>query len=139
MTDPSDHLQNFVAVGGVSGWTLPYCCYMFALSLTGAAREWFEKLPDGQICSLDDLVKKFSQQFSQQKKHTLDQSEILDVIRCDNESIEDFITRFNDESLNICGISRDMLRGAFRKNVRCDELIRNSLVGMECRKNVTIL
>ncbi|XP_076955093.1 uncharacterized protein LOC143629806 [Bidens hawaiensis] len=124
MTDPSDHLQNFVAVGGVSGWTLPYCCHMFALTLTGATREWFEKLPDGQISSWDDLVKKFSQQFSQQKKHTRDQSEILDVVRRDNESIEDFITRFNDESLNIGGISKDMLRGAFRKNVKCDELIR---------------
>ncbi|XP_076925516.1 uncharacterized protein LOC143588387 [Bidens hawaiensis] len=60
----------------------------------GAAREWFEKLPDGQISSWEDLVKKFSQQFSQQKKHTRDQ--------------------FNDESLNIGGISQDMLRGAFR-------------------------
>ncbi|XP_076881869.1 uncharacterized protein LOC143530129 [Bidens hawaiensis] len=123
MTDPSDHLQNFVAVGGVSGWTLPYWCHMFALTLTGAAREWFEKLPDGQISSWDDLVKKFSQQFSQQKKHTRDQSEILDVVRRDNESIEDFITRFNDEILNIGGISKYMLRGAFR-NVKCDELIR---------------
>ncbi|XP_076909484.1 uncharacterized protein LOC143566733 [Bidens hawaiensis] len=78
MTDPSDHLQNIVVVGG----------------------------------------------FSQQKKHTCDQSEILVVVRRNNESIEDFITRFNDESLNIGGISKDMLRGAFRKNVKCDDLIR---------------
>ncbi|XP_076931562.1 uncharacterized protein LOC143596754 [Bidens hawaiensis] len=97
---------------------------MFALTLTGAAREWFEKLPDGQISSWDDLVKKFSQQFSQQKKHTRDQSEILDVVRRDNESIEDFITRFNDESLKIGGISKGMLLGAFRKNVKCDDLVR---------------
>ncbi|XP_076900035.1 uncharacterized protein LOC143554062 [Bidens hawaiensis] len=90
----------------------------------GAAREWFDKLPDGEISSWDDLVKKFSQQFSQQKKHTRDQSEILDVIRRDNESIEDFITRFNEESLNIGGISKDMLCGAFRKNVKCDDLFK---------------
>ncbi|XP_076934664.1 uncharacterized protein LOC143601039 [Bidens hawaiensis] len=124
MTDPSDHLQNFVAVGGVSGWTLPYWCHMFALTLTRPTREWFEKLPDGQIFSWVDLVKTISQQFSKQKKHTRDQSEILYVIRRDNESVEDFITRFNDESLNIGGISKDMLRGAFRKNVKCDALIR---------------
>ncbi|XP_076930080.1 uncharacterized protein LOC143594727 [Bidens hawaiensis] len=123
MSNPSDHLLNFVAVGGVSGWTLPYWCHMFALMLTGAAREWFEKLSDGQIKSWDDLVAKFSQHFSQQKKHTRDPSEILDVVRRDNESIEDFISRFNDESLNIRGISEDMLRGAFRKNVRSNALI----------------
>ncbi|XP_076917315.1 uncharacterized protein LOC143577348 [Bidens hawaiensis] len=123
MTDPSDHLLNFVAVGGVSGWTLPYWCHMFALTFTWAAREWFEKLPDGQIKNLDDFVAKFSQNFSQQRKHTRDPSEILDVVRRNNESMEDFITRFNNESLNIGGVSEDMLRGALRKNVKSDELI----------------
>ncbi|XP_076905563.1 uncharacterized protein LOC143561330 [Bidens hawaiensis] len=124
ITDPSDHLLNFAAVGGVSGWTLPYWCHMFSLILTGAARGWFEKLPDGQIKNWDDLVAKFSQHFSQQKKHMQDPYEILDVIRRDNESIEDFITRFNDESLNIGGISEDMLRCAFHKNVQSGVLIR---------------
>ncbi|XP_076911075.1 uncharacterized protein LOC143568928 [Bidens hawaiensis] len=108
--------MNFVAVGGVSGWTLPYWCHMFALTFTGAAHEWFEKLPDGQIKSWDDFVAKFSQHFSQQRKHTRDPSEILDVVRRNNESIKDFITLFNNESLNIGGVSEDMLWGAFRKN-----------------------
>ncbi|XP_076951022.1 uncharacterized protein LOC143624188 [Bidens hawaiensis] len=124
MTDPSDHLLNFVAVGGFSGWTLPYWCHMFALTFTGVAREWFEKLTDGQIKSWDDFVAKFSQHFSQQKKHTRDPSKILDVVRRNIESIEDFITRFNNESLNIGGIREDMLRGAFHKNVKSNELIR---------------
>ncbi|XP_076951024.1 uncharacterized protein LOC143624190 [Bidens hawaiensis] len=124
MTDPSDHLLRFEAVGGVSGWTLPYWCHMFALTFTGAAREWFEKLPYIHIKSWKDFVAKFSQHFSQQKKHTRDSSEILDVVRRNNESIEDFITRFNNESLNIGGVSEDMLRGAFRKNVNSDALIR---------------
>ncbi|XP_076934710.1 uncharacterized protein LOC143601099 [Bidens hawaiensis] len=123
MTDPNDHLMNFVAVGGVSGWTLPYWCHMLALTFTGATREWFENLPYGQIKNWDDFLAKFSQHFSQQKKHTRDPSEILDVVRRNNESIEDFITRFNNESLNIGGVSEDMLRGTFHKNVKSDELI----------------
>ncbi|XP_076924078.1 uncharacterized protein LOC143586404 [Bidens hawaiensis] len=124
MTDPSDHLLRFEAVGGVSGWTLPYWCPVFALTFTGAAREWFEKLPCGKITSWKDFVAKFSQHFSQQKKHTRDPSEILDVTRRNNESIEDYITRFTNESLNIGGVSEDMLRGAFCKNVHSDALIR---------------
>ncbi|XP_076959022.1 uncharacterized protein LOC143634972 [Bidens hawaiensis] len=124
MTDPSDHLLNFVAVGGVSGWTLPYLCHMFALTFTETAREWFEKLPDGQIKNWDDFVAKFSQHFSQQKNDTRDPSEIMDVFRRNNESIEYLITRFNNESLNIGRISEDMLRGAFHKNVKSNELIR---------------
>lgn len=55
MPDPSDHLLNFTTVGGVSGWTLAYWCHMFALTLTGATREWFEyyqmlKSRTGMIC-----------------------------------------------------------------------------------------
>ncbi|XP_076919023.1 uncharacterized protein LOC143579665 [Bidens hawaiensis] len=124
MTDPSDHLLNFVVVGRLSDWTLPYWCHMFALTFTSVAREWFEKLSDGQIKSCDDFVAKFSHHFSQQKKHTRDPSEILDVVRRSNESIEDSITRFNNESLNIGRVSEDMFRGAFRKNVKSDDLIR---------------
>ncbi|XP_076909297.1 uncharacterized protein LOC143566496 [Bidens hawaiensis] len=124
LTDPSDHLLRFEAVGGVNGWTLPYWCHMFALTFTGAARKWFDKLPFGKIASWKDFVAKFSQHFSQQKKHTRDPSDILDVTRRNNESIEDFITSFTNESLNIGGVSEDMLRGAFYKNVHSDALIR---------------
>ncbi|XP_076936517.1 uncharacterized protein LOC143603660 [Bidens hawaiensis] len=130
MSDPSDHLLNFVPVGGVNGWTLPYWCHIFALTLTEATREWLEKLPDGQIQDWNDLMAKFSQHFSQEKKHTRDPSELLDVVRRNNESIEDFISRFNNESLNIGGISEDMLRGAFCKNVRSNELI-STLTGRD--------
>lgn len=56
--------------------------------------------------------------------------EILDAIRRDNEFVKDFITRFNEESLNIGSISADMLRGAFHKNVRSDALIR-CLIGKD--------
>ncbi|XP_076922104.1 uncharacterized protein LOC143583767 [Bidens hawaiensis] len=87
-------------------------------------QEWFEKLPCGKITIWKDFVAKFSQHFSQQKKHTRDPSEILDVTRRNNESIEDFITHFTNESLNIGGVSEDMLRGAFCKNVHSDALIR---------------
>ncbi|XP_076948868.1 uncharacterized protein LOC143621276 [Bidens hawaiensis] len=129
-TYPSDHLLRFEAVGGVSDLTLPYWCHMFALTFTGAAREWFEKFPCGKITSWKDFVEKFSQHFSQQNKHTRDPSEILDVTRRNNESIEDFITRFTNESLNIGGVSKDMLRGAFCKNVHSDALIR-TLIGRD--------
>ncbi|XP_076917805.1 uncharacterized protein LOC143578002 [Bidens hawaiensis] len=62
--------------------------------------------------------------FSQQHKHTRDASEILSVVRRDNESLVNFTTRFNNESLNIGGISEDMLRGAFQVNAKSPEMVR---------------
>ncbi|XP_076939120.1 uncharacterized protein LOC143607632 [Bidens hawaiensis] len=100
-------------------------CHIFTLTLVGAARAWFERLLDGQITSWEDLAKKFTQQFSQQRRHISDTADILNVVRKDNETLEDFITRFNQEGLNIGGVSEELLRAAFRQNVKCDDLIRN--------------
>ncbi|XP_076935805.1 uncharacterized protein LOC143602653 [Bidens hawaiensis] len=104
---------------------MPLWCHIFTLTLVGAARAWFERLPEEQITSWEDLLKKFIQQFSQQRRRISDPSEILNVIRKDNETLEDFITRFNQEGLNIGGVSEELLRAAFRQNVKCDDLIRN--------------
>lgn len=52
-----------------------------------------------------------------------DPTKILDVIRWDNESVDDFVSRFNGECLNIGRISEGMLRGTFRKDVRSSDLI----------------
>ncbi|XP_076958699.1 uncharacterized protein LOC143634537 [Bidens hawaiensis] len=123
--DPDDHLQTITAAGLVSGWTMPLWCHIFTLTLVGDARAWFERLPDGQITSWEDLANKFTQQFSQQRRHISDPAGILNVVRKDTETLEDFITRFNQEGLNIGGASEELMRAAFRQNVKCDDLIRN--------------
>ncbi|XP_076920414.1 uncharacterized protein LOC143581534 [Bidens hawaiensis] len=125
ISDPDDHLQTFTDAGLVSGWTMPLWCLIFTLTLVGAARAWFERLPDNQITSWEDLAKKFTQQFSQQRRHISDPTDILNVVRKDNEALEDFITRFNQDGLNIGGVSEELLRAAFRQNVKCDDLILN--------------
>ncbi|XP_076958713.1 uncharacterized protein LOC143634557 [Bidens hawaiensis] len=104
---------------------MPLWCHIFTLTLVGAARAWFERLPDSQISSWEDLAKKFIQQFSQQRRHISDPADILNVVRKDNETLEDFITRFNQEGLNIGGVNEELLRAAFRQNVKCDDLIHN--------------
>ncbi|XP_076928057.1 uncharacterized protein LOC143591871 [Bidens hawaiensis] len=104
---------------------MPLWCHIFTLTLVGAARAWFERLPGGQITSWEDHTKKFTLQFSQQRRHISDPADILNVVRKDNETLEDFITRFNQEGLNIGGVSEELLPAAFRQNVKCDDLIRN--------------
>ncbi|XP_076918591.1 uncharacterized protein LOC143579068 [Bidens hawaiensis] len=115
MTDSSDHLQSFISAVGVAEWTLPVWCHMFALTLHGAASEWFKRLPEGQITSFEDLVAKLSLHFSQHQRNTRDPTDILAVFRRDNESIKDFITQFNTEGLKIGGVTEDMRRAGFRK------------------------
>ncbi|KAJ0800818.1 hypothetical protein HanPI659440_Chr03g0109651 [Helianthus annuus] len=48
----------------------------------------------------------------------------MDIWRCEGEDLEDFITRFNKECLEIGGVSEDLMRAHFKKATRCDSLIR---------------
>ncbi|XP_076889111.1 uncharacterized protein LOC143539782 [Bidens hawaiensis] len=98
-------------------------CHIFTLTLVGAARAWFERMPEEQITSWDDLAGKFTQHFSQQRRHISNPADILNVTRKDNETLEDFITKFNKEGLNIGGVGEELMRAAFCQNVRCDDLI----------------
>ena len=124
LSDPDDHIQSFTTAGRVGAWTLPAWCHLFAQTLTGAARAWFDSLPVGRIDDFQELEDAFLQHFSQQRSHTKDPADILQVRRRDNESLEDFITRFNKEALLIGGVGEDLMRAGFRQGVRCDELIR---------------
>jgi hypothetical protein len=37
-SDPDDHLNAFIAAGGVEGWKLPVWCHMFVQTLVGPPR-----------------------------------------------------------------------------------------------------
>jgi hypothetical protein len=121
-SDPDDHLNAFIAAGGAKGWTLPVWSHMFVQTLVGPARLWSDSLIG--IDSLNDLLQTFPQHFSQQKRHTKDKNEILYIRRRDIESVEDFITRYNRESLQIGGVGEELTIVGFIQGVRSDDLIR---------------
>ncbi|XP_022032871.1 uncharacterized protein LOC110933979 [Helianthus annuus] len=74
----------------------------------------------------DDHLNLFKRadEFSQQRRHTKDRNELLHIRRRDNETVENFIIRFNKESLAIPGVTNDLACGAFLQGVNDDELLR---------------
>ncbi|KAK1431975.1 hypothetical protein QVD17_08812 [Tagetes erecta] len=122
--DPNDHLGVFVSAGGIKRWTMPVWCHMFVQTLIGAARTWFDSLPEGEIDSFESLVEKFMKHFSQQKRHLKGKGEIHNIRRRDGERVEDFITRYNQESLQIKGAGEDLRVSGFIHGVRNDDLVR---------------
>ncbi|XP_021991865.1 uncharacterized protein LOC110888657 [Helianthus annuus] len=115
--DPEDHLNLFKRAREVACWPMPLWCKMFVQTLVGVARVWWDSLPIGEIDSFEDLESKFILQFSQQRRHTKDQNELLHIRRRDNETVESFIARFNKESLAIPGVTNDLACGAFLQGV----------------------
>ncbi|MFS7999627.1 putative retrotransposon gag domain-containing protein [Helianthus anomalus] len=124
LTNPDDHLQFFNGAGVTGGWNLPTWCHLFAQTFVGAARVWFDSLPAGRIKSWIDFRDKFLAHFSQQRRHTRDPADCLNIWRKDHESVEDFITRYNKECLEIGYVGKKMMRAHFMRVVKCDDLIK---------------
>ncbi|XP_021975405.1 uncharacterized protein LOC110870533 [Helianthus annuus] len=124
LTDPDDHLQVFKGAGATGGWNLPTWCHLFAQTFVGAARVWFDSLPAGKIKSWVDFREKFLAHFSQQRRHARDPADCLNIWRRDHESVEDFITRYNKECLEIGDVGEKMMRAHFMRAVKCDDLIK---------------
>jgi len=122
--DPNDHLGVFVSAGGIERWTMPVWCHMFVQTLIGAARTWFDSLPEGEIDNFEALIDKFMKHFSQQKRHLKGKSEIHNIRRRDGERVEEFIVRYNKESLQIKGAGEDLRVSGFIHGVRNDDLVR---------------
>ncbi|XP_021998635.1 uncharacterized protein LOC110895593 [Helianthus annuus] len=124
LKDPDDHLRIFTSAGLVGGWTLPLWCRLFVQTLTGASRIWFDNLPIGKISSWKDLREKFLTHFSQQRRSIHDTSDVMNIWRHDDESLEDFITRYNKEVLEIGDVHEQLIHAQFKYAVRCDDMIK---------------
>ncbi|XP_035839597.1 uncharacterized protein LOC118487153 [Helianthus annuus] len=124
MTDPDDHLRVFTSAGLVGGWTLPMWCHLFIQTLTGAARLWFDNLPVRKITSWVDLREKFLVHFSQQRRSIRDTAGVMNIWRRADKSLEDFVTRYNKEMLEIGDVHEHLIRAQFNYAVRYDNMIK---------------
>ncbi|KAD5961337.1 hypothetical protein E3N88_12810 [Mikania micrantha] len=115
---------NTPVTQGVEQWTMPAWCHMFVQTFVGAALIWFDNLPAGSIASFEDLAVKFKLHFSQQRRHTRDKTEVLNLRRGPNETVEEFIVRYNLESLQINGTTEALKVAGFIHGVRDKHLIR---------------
>jgi hypothetical protein len=79
---------------------------MLVQNLSGPAQAWFDELPPGSIDSFTHLKEKFQRKFIQHKKAMKTPSEILHLRRRYDENLEQFMTRFINESMRICDCER---------------------------------
>ncbi|KAK9049882.1 hypothetical protein SSX86_031149 [Deinandra increscens subsp. villosa] len=123
LADPEDHVFEFYTAARLEGWAEETWCHMFVQTFTGLARVWFDALPSGGIESFEDLRIKFLRQFSQQKRCVKDTTEVHNIRRKDNENIEDFVSRFNKESMRIVGAGDQLRISGFCHGVRNSQLV----------------
>ncbi|KAK6142550.1 hypothetical protein DH2020_022898 [Rehmannia glutinosa] len=97
-SDPRDHLENFQAHIMLHGETDAIKCRAFSATLRKSARVWFSSLPAASISSFKQLAQEFLNHF--------------------DESLRDFIQRFNKEALEIEDLDQSVALAALMNGVR---------------------
>jgi hypothetical protein len=123
MGDPDDHLELFMGAAKVDQRSLPIWCHMFAQTLIGPARLWFNSLPDGSIDTFEDFSKSFLANFMQQKRYTKNPVELHNIKQKDDEELRVFMERYKKEGLSIGGATEQMRVSGFIHGVRPRQLI----------------
>ncbi|XP_020209306.1 uncharacterized protein LOC109794252 [Cajanus cajan] len=111
--DPSQHLTDFRAQMLICGGSMQVRCKLFMGTLKKAALDWFSGLPDRSITDFDVFSRLFMAQFAANKKKPL-----FDLKQQREESLKDFMQRFNEVALRIASLDERMAVIAFQKGLR---------------------
>ncbi|XP_043700130.1 uncharacterized protein LOC122650819 [Telopea speciosissima] len=100
-------------------------CRSFPTSLKGPAALWFEKLKPNSIRSFTELAKAFVSRFQSSVKQKKTATNLLAVKQRSDESIRDYIARFNAESLEIKDLDDAMAFNALHNGVTNHDLVKS--------------
>ncbi|XP_025628570.1 uncharacterized protein [Arachis hypogaea] len=103
--DPLEHLTAFEARMNLEGVGDEVRCRAFPVTLAGPAIRWFNNLPQGSVTQFSDISRAFLAQFTTRivkAKHPIN---LLGVTQRPGEPIRKYLDRFNDECLEIDGLT----------------------------------
>ncbi|XP_057730117.1 uncharacterized protein LOC130945414 [Arachis stenosperma] len=125
--DPPEHLTTFEAKMNLEGVGDVVRCRAFPITLAGPAIQWFNALPQGSIMAFSDISHSFLAQFTTciaKAKHTIN---LLGITQRNRELTQKFLNRFNDECLEIDGLTHSV----------ASLCLTNGLLNEDLRKHLT--
>ncbi|KAK8947213.1 hypothetical protein KSP39_PZI007465 [Platanthera zijinensis] len=116
--DPLQHLQWFEDAVSIRPMTDAFKCRLFAITLKDKARDWFHQLPTGSIYCFEDLSRSFQLRFSTSKKRKRNPESIFLIKQRADESLAQYVDRFQEEMLDIQEVPGFALQMAFTVGLR---------------------
>ncbi|XP_074314624.1 uncharacterized protein LOC141649848 [Silene latifolia] len=95
-------------------------CKGFESTLSGPALKWYVSLPNIFISSFADLVNAFNQQFASSRRTQKQPSDLYRIVQEIEESIKDYVIRFNAEKVAIRGCDTSTVVNAFQQGLDKD-------------------
>ncbi|PWA66020.1 retrotransposon gag domain-containing protein [Artemisia annua] len=96
--DPKDHIKVFQVAAWAHKWDIATQWHMFRFTLVGAARAWFDNIPQESISSYHELNDVFLETFLKMERHNGKAKKIHCARQGRKELTEDFTRRFLKES-----------------------------------------
>ncbi|XP_027063006.2 uncharacterized protein [Coffea arabica] len=121
-TDPEDHLSVFLTHMRLQTAADEIRCKTFPMFLKGKARIWFQGLAPGTIRSFPELARQFVAQFISSKTYAKNATHLMAIRQRSDESLRNFMTRFNTESLQIRDKDEKVVMAAFVNGLRVEDL-----------------
>ena len=98
-------------------------CKSFCLTLTGATRQWYRRLPPGSIDSFQQLASSFSAAFLGSRTRKLGASYLFSIKQRENETLKKYFEWFDKAIVQVENCSDDTLTQALREGVRDPRLV----------------
>ncbi|PWA45688.1 gag protein [Artemisia annua] len=117
LSDPDDHLTMFIGTMDVHKLSEPAWCIIFNITLSGAARFWYDNRAPKSIDNFHQLRDKFRANF-QQRRFKKTQTKILGIRQKLEESLKGYLAWFEKETLHMTDRSDGMMVGAFINGLR---------------------
>jgi hypothetical protein len=99
--DPQDHLEAFREHLILHGTPDKIACRAFPLTLKGVAKDWFTRLPPKSVGTFKELGRLFLTQFLATRQRKKNATCLLTLHQGKDESLKDFMLRFNREKLEV--------------------------------------
>ncbi|XP_073154198.1 uncharacterized protein [Henckelia pumila] len=100
-------------------------CRVFLSTLVKSTQQWFNMLKPGSIRSFDDFSVVFMHQFSSSKKYQKTYLSLFVMKQQDQETLREFIQRFNGAALEVSTATPDILISAFTQGLKEGEFYKS--------------
>ncbi|XP_073120436.1 uncharacterized protein [Henckelia pumila] len=127
-SDPQDHIDKFYVKAYLYDITDAAYCKIFRTKLSGQALTWFNKMSSESIANLEQLIQRFIQQFSINKKYPKITTYLFTILQKEGENLRDYVKIFTHAVHEVPQVNHDMLSGIMQQNL-CPRRFKESIAG----------
>ena len=115
--DPEEHINYFEQIALIYYYNDLTRCRFFASTLKGGAQKWFSKIPSRTVGSWKQFRELFLKRFRANRTHELHMCHLETVRQRDNESLADYMKRFQEAINKVSTLDEREALSIFRRNL----------------------